>query len=39
MGEHVNNKFQNVVGWAGTLILVGLTAVLLVTQAIYIWKK
>jgi len=39
MGPHVNNKFQNVVGWAGTLILVGLTAVLLVTQAIYIWKK
>jgi Mn2+/Fe2+ NRAMP family transporter len=39
MGPHVNNKFQNVVGWAGTLVLVGLTAVLLVTQAINLWKK
>ncbi len=29
MGEHVNNGFQNVVGWAGTLILIGLTLVLL----------
>jgi NRAMP (natural resistance-associated macrophage protein)-like metal ion transporter len=39
MGSHVNNKFQNVVGWAGTLVLVGLTAVLLVTQVVNIWKK
>jgi len=39
MGPHVNNKFQNVVGWAGTLVLVGLTAVLLVTQVVNIWKK
>ena len=39
MGPHVNNRFQNVVGWAGTLVLVGLTAVLLVTQAVNLWKK
>jgi Mn2+/Fe2+ NRAMP family transporter len=29
MGDHVNNRFQNVVGWAGTIILVVLTVVLL----------
>jgi NRAMP (natural resistance-associated macrophage protein)-like metal ion transporter len=32
MGEHVNNKFQNVVGWAGAVILIGLTAILLFDQ-------
>jgi Mn2+/Fe2+ NRAMP family transporter len=39
MGEYVNNKFQNVVGWAGTLILIGLTAALLVTQTLGLLKR
>ncbi len=29
MGDHVNNRFQNLVGWAGTIILIGLTLILL----------
>ena len=29
MGTYVNNTFQNIVGWAGTLILIGLTVALL----------
>jgi len=32
MGSHMNNKFQNVVGWSSTIILVGLTGILLVSQ-------
>jgi Mn2+/Fe2+ NRAMP family transporter len=32
MGDRVNNSFQNVVGWAGTLVLIGLTLVLLARQ-------
>jgi len=39
MGEHVNNKFQNVVGWAGTVILIGLTAVLLLNQLLVVLKR
>jgi len=39
MGEYVNKKFQNVVGWAGTLILIGLTAALLVTQTLGLLKR
>ena len=34
MGSRVNNAFQNVVGWASTVILIGLTAALLVSQVI-----
>jgi Mn2+/Fe2+ NRAMP family transporter len=39
MGTHVNNRFQNVVGWSSTTILVALTAVLLVTQLVEIFIK
>jgi Mn2+/Fe2+ NRAMP family transporter len=39
MGEYVNKKFQNVVGWAGTLILIGLTVALLITQTLGLLKK
>ncbi|MEI6633952.1 MAG: Nramp family divalent metal transporter [Chlamydiota bacterium] len=34
MGEHVNNGFQNAVGWATTVILVALTAILVVTPIV-----
>lgn len=34
MGEYVNNRFQNVVGWATTLILIALTAMLVIPQII-----
>jgi Mn2+/Fe2+ NRAMP family transporter len=33
MGDHVNNKFQNAVGWLSTIILIILTAILIVDQA------
>jgi Mn2+/Fe2+ NRAMP family transporter len=39
MGPHVNNKFQNAVGWASTAVLLVLTATLLVSQVIGILKK
>jgi Mn2+/Fe2+ NRAMP family transporter len=39
MGTHVNNSFQNGVGWASTIILLILTASLLVSQVIGIAKK
>jgi len=32
MGEHVNNTFQNVIGWAGAVTLIALTAILLFDQ-------
>lgn len=31
MGEHVNNRFQNAVGWSTTVVLIALTALLLVS--------
>jgi NRAMP (natural resistance-associated macrophage protein)-like metal ion transporter len=34
MGDRVNNKFQNAVGWSSTVILIALTAVLLVDMAV-----
>jgi Mn2+/Fe2+ NRAMP family transporter len=34
MGDRVNNKFQNAVGWSSTAILIALTAVLLVDIAV-----
>ena len=33
MGDRVNNKFQNAVGWLSTIILIILTAILIVDQA------
>jgi Mn2+/Fe2+ NRAMP family transporter len=38
MGEHVNNRFQNIVGWSTTVILIGLT-VLLIFSSINDWVK
>jgi Mn2+/Fe2+ NRAMP family transporter len=38
MGEHVNNKFQNIVGWSTTVILIALTA-LLIGSTIMSWVK
>ena len=31
MGKHVNNRFQNIVGWSTTVILVALTATLIIS--------
>jgi Mn2+/Fe2+ NRAMP family transporter len=39
MGTHVNNRFQNVVGWSSTTILIVLTGILLVTQLADILMK
>ncbi len=32
MGDHVNNRFQNIIGWTGAAVLVGLTVVMLLDQ-------
>jgi Mn2+/Fe2+ NRAMP family transporter len=34
MGPHVNNAVQNVVGWTSTAVLLGLTAMLLLSQIV-----
>jgi Mn2+/Fe2+ NRAMP family transporter len=39
MGTRVNNAFQNAVGWSASLILIGLTAALLVSQFIGVVKR
>ncbi len=39
MGEHVNNTFQNVVGWTGTIVLFTLTAVLLLDSLLSALKR
>jgi len=39
MGDRVNNRFQNVVGWAGTIILTALTAILCLDQLRGVLKK
>jgi NRAMP (natural resistance-associated macrophage protein)-like metal ion transporter len=39
MGAHVNNAFQNAVGWTSTAVLLALTATLLVSQVIGILRK
>jgi NRAMP (natural resistance-associated macrophage protein)-like metal ion transporter len=39
MGSHMNNKFQNVVGWSSTIILIGLTGILLVSQLLAFIKR
>ena len=33
MGEHVNNKLQNIIGWSTTVILIVLTVLLLILPA------
>jgi Mn2+/Fe2+ NRAMP family transporter len=32
MGAHVNNRFQNIVGWTSTVVLVVMTAILIGEQ-------
>jgi Mn2+/Fe2+ NRAMP family transporter len=39
MGSHVNNGFQNAVGWTSTVVLLALTATLLVSQLVGFIKK
>ncbi len=40
MGPHVNNLFQNAVGWTSTVVLLALTATMLVTQVVQtLFKK
>jgi len=34
MGDRVNNRFQNVVGWSSTVILIALTLILIMDQVI-----
>ena len=38
MGEHVNNKLQNAVGWSTTVVLITLTLLLLVIPAFDLFK-
>jgi len=39
MGSHVNNTFQNAVGWTSTFVLLALTAILLVSQVLGMVRK
>ncbi len=39
MGEYVNNRFQNVVGWATTATLIVLTGLLLVQPVVPLFRK
>ncbi|HVP90777.1 MAG TPA: Nramp family divalent metal transporter [Terriglobales bacterium] len=39
MGTHVNNGFQNTVGWTSTAVLLALTATMLVTQVVQMVVK
>jgi Mn2+/Fe2+ NRAMP family transporter len=39
MGAHVNNRFQNAVGWTSTAVLLALTAILLVSQFVGLIRK
>lgn len=39
MGTHVNNVFQNAVGWTSTVVLLALTATLLVSQVVQMVVK
>ena len=39
MGDRVNNRFQNIVGWAGAGLLIALTAILLISQLVSSLKK
>jgi NRAMP (natural resistance-associated macrophage protein)-like metal ion transporter len=39
MGEHVNNRFQNIVGWTTSIILIALTVFLVVSPFVERWGK
>ncbi|MEN6310368.1 MAG: Nramp family divalent metal transporter [Acidobacteriota bacterium] len=39
MGSHVNNVFQNAVGWTSTAVLLALTAILLISQVLGMVRK
>jgi NRAMP (natural resistance-associated macrophage protein)-like metal ion transporter len=39
MGTHVNNVFQNAVGWTSTVVLLALTATLLISQVVQMVVK
>jgi Mn2+/Fe2+ NRAMP family transporter len=39
MGSHVNNRFQNAVGWTSTVVLLALTATLLISQFVGFIKR
>jgi NRAMP (natural resistance-associated macrophage protein)-like metal ion transporter len=39
MGDRVNNGFQNAVGWTSTVVLIGLTIILIVDTIIKLFKK
>ncbi len=38
MGEHVNNKFQNTIGWTTTIILITMTLLLMILPALDLFK-
>ena len=38
MGDRVNNGFQNAVGWTSTIVLIGLTVILIVDTMIKLFK-
>ena len=38
MGEHVNNKLQNLIGWGTTVILITMTAILMIVPALDLFK-
>jgi len=38
MGEHVNNKLQNMIGWSTTIILIAMTALLMILPAFDLFK-
>lgn len=39
MGTHVNNGFQNAVGWTSTVVLLALTATLLISQVVHLVRR
>ena len=39
MGTHVNNKFQNFIGWSTTILLIVLTGMLLLSPAVTFFRK
>jgi len=39
MGSHVNNTFQNAVGWSSTVILIALTAALFISELVKVLGK
>ena len=39
MGDHVNNTFQNIIGWVGAIVLFGLTVIMVLDQVFGAFKK